>query len=371
MIREQEIRKKLKRTILLNPGPATTSVRVKSALLVDDICPRERDFGTLLAKVRKDAVAIVKGEATHTAILLTSSGTGAMEAVISSAIPGGTAALVLENGAYGRRMKEICGAFGIPVVSVDSAWGDPIDLERVRTAIKSSAQKISTLVFIHHETTVGILNPLPELHAIAREFSLATVVDAMSSYAGLPIDLSATPVDYLISSSNKCIQGMAGIGIVVAKKTSLEALKTSPAKNYYFNLYKNFEAQEKRGESLFTPPAQILYCLSEAFEEFKAEGAANRYARYRRLYERMYRGMRELGFKPLVNEAHHARILTAFIEPDGFDFNAYHDFLFARGITVYPGKGAKGKTFRISNLGDLTEQDIDYFLKATREFQEA
>jgi 2-aminoethylphosphonate-pyruvate transaminase len=367
-MQKQEIKKTIPRGILLNPGPATTSARVKSALIVEDICPREKSFGDLFRKVRRDAVELIHGGADYTSILLTSSGTGAMEACLGSAVPAGKKVLVLENGAYGKRMKEICKALGVDFLALDAAWGDPIDLLAVESMLKENKEEVGALAFIHHETTVGILNPLAELCEIARNFSLVTIVDAMSSYAGIPIDLRKTPVDYLLSSSNKCIQGMAGIGIVIAKKTRLEEISRQPYRGYYFNLAKNFEAQEKYGESWFTPPAQVVYALHEAFAEIREEGPESRYARYQALYRQMLVGMRALGFKTLVADEHHSGILTAFIEPNGFDFTAYHAFLFERGITVYPGKGAKEKTFRISNLGDLQPSDIELFLKVTAEF---
>jgi 2-aminoethylphosphonate aminotransferase len=368
MQREESISKRVRRAVLLNPGPATTSVRVKAALIATDVCPREAEFGEVLREVRRDAADIIGGGSDYTSILLTSSGTGAMEAALTSAVGAGETVLILENGAYGKRMKDICLAFGIDFTAIDAEWGKPIDLFAVRALLKNPPKKIAALAFIHHETTVGILNPLSELIEIARSHSLISIVDAMSSYAGIPIDLRETPVDFLLSSANKCIQGMAGIAIVVARKSSLDALKEKTSRSFYFSLYKNYEAQENTGQSLFTPPAQILYALHEAFKEIKAEGPSNRYARYRELYELMYAGMRALGFEPLVEEAFHSGILTAFLEPRGFDFTAYHDFLFERGITVYPGKIKGQQTFRISNIGDLGLADIDYFLDSTREY---
>jgi 2-aminoethylphosphonate aminotransferase len=364
---EQKINKTIKRNVLLNPGPATTSARVKDALVVADICPREKEFGDLIERVKTGLVEIVNGGDQYAAVLLGGSGTGAVESCLTSVLSKDKKVLIIENGAYGKRMKEICTAFSIPYIGLDYEWGDAVDLNELEDTLKSHQGSVNAIAYIHHETTVGILNPLKEIQAMAQKYQLTTIVDAMSSYAGIEIDLSQTPVDYLLSSSNKSIQGMAGLGFVIAKRTSLETLKDKKTDNYYFNLYKNFISQERGGQFLFTPPVQILYSLEEAINELKEEGYQNRVKRYASLYERMYVGMLELGFKPLIEDKkHHAKILTAFVEPNGFDFNDYHDYLYERGITVYPGKGAKEKTFRISNLGELNEADIDLFLKHTK-----
>lgn len=368
---KQKIAKELGRNILLNPGPATTSKRVKSALLVSDICPREKSFGELTQAVRAKAVLAVNGTGHYEGVLLTCSGTGAIESCLSSCVDRGEGILIIENGAYGQRMAQICQALGIFAETLSFGAEGPIDLERVEKFLATEGQRFKVMAFIHHETTTGILNPLRELHALGKKYGLVTLVDAMSSYAGIEIDLQRTDVDYLISSSNKCIQGMAGIGIVVVKAQELERIKSFTNSSFYFDLYKNYYSLKELNQFLFTPPVQSLYALNEAFEEFFDEGGVRaRAERYASLYEHMYNGMLELGFRPLLEKKYHSKILTAFFEPESenYSFDSMHDFLFSRGVTIYPGKVSRLNTFRISNIGDLRMGDIDIFLGYLKEY---
>lgn len=364
------ISKELPRKILLNPGPGTTSFAVKQALLVEDICPREEEFGNLIARVREKCTSVVHGHPDYESILLGASGTGAVEACLTSCMDRDDAVLIIENGAYGQRMKAICQATGIAFQSIAFRWGEPIDLESIASYLADPDKRIKVLAFIHHETTVGILNPIDELTALAKQHRLDIFVDAMSSYAGMDINLEKTPVDYLVSSSNKCIQGMAGLGIVIASRKALERIKDYHTANFYFNLYQNYISQKQGKQFLFTPPVQVLYALDAALDEFFIETGAARFARYALLYRILINGMRALGFKTLVEPQHHAMLLTAFIEPDHarYDFQAMHDFFFSSGITIYPGKCPRHNTFRIANIGDLTADDMGLFLDLMGEY---
>jgi 2-aminoethylphosphonate aminotransferase len=359
----EKLTKVIPRKILLNPGPATTSQAVKLSQIVADICPREQEFGDLLDDIRQGCVDVVNGKNNYEAILLGGSGTGAMEACLTSCTNEGEEIVIINNGAYGKRMTQICEAFETPFSTIDITWGDPVDLDKVRQHLQS--RKAKALAFIHHETTVGILNPIKELKKLADEFNMITILDAMSSYAGIELNVEEVPIDFIISSSNKCIQGMAGIGIVIAKTSELTKLQHYKTKSFYFNLYNNFLNQKEKKQFLFTPPVQTVYALKAAIDEFRSEGIERRAKRYSDLYEQMYEGMLKLGFKPLIEKSRHAKILTAFIEPSdpNYHFDKMHDFLYERGITIYPGKGAKEDTFRISNIGTLGKEDISYFLK--------
>lgn len=359
----------VKRNILLNPGPATTTDSVKYSMVVPDICPRELEFGELTLSVRDDLIKAAGGEGTHTCILLTSSGTGGVEACLTSVVALNKKVLIINNGAYGERMQQICDAYGIGHVDYKVEWGQPILLAEVEEVIQKHSGELSHLAFIHHETTVGILNPLKELCELAHRYQLENIVDAMSSFAGMDINVTRDHVDFLVSSSNKCIQGMAGISFVVARLECL--LKTKEIKrNFYFNLMANHEYLNKNKQFLFTPPVQTLYALRQAINEYFAEGPQNRFARYASMYEIMKKRIKELGFVFLVDEKHHAKLLTAILEPasSNYSFNEMHDYLFERGFTIYPGKVGNKNTFRLSNIGDLYPQDIDDFLKVFEEY---
>lgn len=361
--------KTVKRNILLNPGPATTTDTVKNALVVPDICPRELEFGELTLSVRDDLIKAAHGEKNHTCVLLTSSGTGGVEACLTSVIPYDKKILIINNGAYGERMQAICDAYTIPHIDLNIKAGLPVDLILLETMIKHHQSEISHIAFIHHETTVGILNPLKEICALSHKYKLENIVDAMSSFAGMDIDVERDKIDYLISSSNKCIQAMAGISFVIAR---LENLKKTAGirRNYYFNLLANYEYLNKNKQFLFTPPVQTLYALRQAINEYFEEGPANRYARYVSMYDIMKKKVKELGFEFLVEEKHHAKLLTAIMDPKSpnYSFNKMHDFLFERGFTIYPGKVGSVNTFRLSNIGEIYPADIESFLKSFEEY---
>jgi 2-aminoethylphosphonate-pyruvate transaminase len=268
-------------------------------------------------------------------------------------------------------MKQICDALGIKSESLKFEWGSEIDWQLLREHLASSKIKFKVVSLVHHETTTGILNSLSELCKIAKEYNLRTLVDAMSSYAGIKIDLTVNSVEYLISSSNKCIQGMAGVGIVIAKRDELERIKIFKKRSYYFDLFSNYNSQKERKQFLFTPPVQTLYALNAALDEFFEEGGIDfRSAKYSELYDLMLKGLNDIGFKALLDQRNNSKILTTFLEPldDKFSFKGMHKYLFERGITIYPGKIDEKDTFRISNIGHLTREDIVKFLHLVKEY---
>ncbi|MDO9181391.1 MAG: 2-aminoethylphosphonate--pyruvate transaminase [Bacteriovorax sp.] len=362
--------KHVKRNILLNPGPATTTDTVKNAMVVPDICPRELEFGELTLSVRNDLIRAAYGEKNHTCVMLTSSGTGGVEACLTSVVPHEKKVLILNNGAYGERMQKICNAYGIGHVDYNQDWGYPLDLKIVEELLKNHQNEISHLAFIHHETTVGILNPLSELSALAAKYQVETIVDAMSSFAGMMINVEQDNIHYLVSSSNKCIQGMAGISYVIANLKSLLKTKEIKPRNFYFNLLENHLYLEKNKQFLFTPPVQTLYALRQAITEYFEEGPENRFARYASMYEIMKNKVQELGFEFLIEEKHHAKLLTAIMDPSSaaYSFNEMHDYLFERGFTIYPGKVGNINTFRLSNIGAIYPKDIEDFLVVFEEY---
>ena len=358
----------MKRNILLNPGPATTSQSVKDAQVVPDICPREQEFGDLLDSIRSDLVKIVHGEADCAAVLFGGSGTAAMEAVMSSVVPPGGRVVVVENGAYGTRFVEIAEQHGIEVVAFRMPYGQPPDLKAL-AALLAVNQGITHIFVVHHETTTGLLNPVAEIAALAQKHGVSVVLDAMSSFAGLPLDLRKLPIDYVISSSNKCIQGMAGLSFAICRRRLLGA-SHNHARTYYLDLVAQHLYFEKTRQTRFTPPVQTCYALRRAIDEFFSEGQDGRFARYRQNWERLYRGLASLGFRFLLPRELESGILIAILEPQhaAYDFEDMHDYLYTKGFTIYPGKGAREATFRLSIIGDLHEPDVDAFLGALGDY---
>lgn len=350
--------------LLLNPGPANTTETVKRAMTKPDICPREREFGEVLARVRDGVTKVVHSGDRYTAVLLAGSGTAGVEAAVCSSVPPDGRLLVVENGAYGTRVAQIAAAYGIEHEVLSFGIGGYPDLERIEQALR--ARRYTQLAVIHHETSTGILNPIAAIGALCRSAGVEMLVDAMSSYAGIPIDVEATGADFLISSSNKCIQGMAGLAFVIARRDRLERMKSVPGRSFYLNLGNNHRFFEKELQMQFTPPVQIVYALAQALDEYFAEGGERRHARYVANWAVLDGGMRELGFRRLLPEAILSRILTTYLEPDhpAYGFEAMHDRLYAKGFTIYPGKGLRQGTFRLANMGDVHPEQMREFLGA-------
>lgn len=352
----------IKRNILLNPGPATTTNSVKKAMLVPDICPREEDFGAVLSGISNDLPKVVHGENDYAAVLFTASGTGGLEAVVTSAIPDKGKLLVIQNGAYGKRIINIAETYKIDTVKYSIETGTYPDLEKIEMILKNDPQ-ITQLAIVHHETTTGMLNPVEAICELAHRNNVEVMVDAMSSFAGIPINIKKWNADYLISSSNKCIQGMPGLVFVIFKKAILSKIERN-RRSYYFDIHAQYTGFNNTGQMPFTPPVQVVYALRQALDEYFTETEAGRWERYTTNWDILYNGLKKLGFKFLLEESYQSRILLAVIEPidENYSFQKMHDYLYTRGFTIYPGKGAKESTFRLAIIGDLHAEDINAFL---------
>ena len=363
------ISKKIRRNVLLNPGPATTTDTVKLSMVVEDICPREKEFGELVESIRKDLVQIVHGEDLYETVLFASSGTGAIEACLTSVVPDNKTVLIINNGAYGKRMQQICENFGVNRIDYNIEWGDPVDLRTLESILNKHKDKISHLAFVHHETTVGILNPLEVISKLAVKYKIEIIVDAMSSFAGIPIDVKESNIHYLISSANKCIQGMAGISFVICNKDSLKKTKNYRRRSFYFNLYDNYTFFSEQNQMQFTPPVQVLYALRQAINEYFIETEEGRANRYTELYEVLKTGLKKLGFKFLVDDKFHAKILTAIIEPDdhNYNFTEMHDYLVSKVSRFIPVKVQNKILFVLQTWVRYTRTILD-FLKCLEDY---
>ncbi|MBB6669650.1 2-aminoethylphosphonate aminotransferase [Cohnella nanjingensis] len=351
------------RNILLTPGPATTTDSVKMSQVVPDICPREEEFGEVMRYICNELTRLVADPEHYATVLFAGSGTAAVESMISS-IPGKDAVLIVNNGAYGKRMCEIASVYGLNYMEFNSSPEDTIDLVALEKYIRSSTRAISHLAVVHHETTTGLLNDVNAIGEICKQHAIDLIVDAMSSFGAIPIRMNEMNIAYLASSSNKNLQGMAGVSFVIANRSKLDKLKDAQPRNFYLNLYAQYIHFSKRNQMRFTPPVQTLYALKQALDELKQEGVAKRYKRYTSSWEALINGIRELGLTHLVPEKHHSKIITSIIEPDcaGYHFQTMHDYFYKQGIMIYPGKLDRLNTFRIANIGDITPKDIALFL---------
>jgi 2-aminoethylphosphonate aminotransferase len=353
----------IKRTILLNPGPATTTDSVKLSQVVPDICPRESEFGQLMEYVSTELTRLVADPDHYTTVLFGGSGTAAVESMISSVLDDDVV-VIINNGAYGKRMCEIAEAYGLHYLEFISPPDDAIDLGALERYIKTSDRTISHLAVVHHETTTGLLNDIKAIGELCKRHRIDMIVDAMSSFAAIPIQMKEMNISFLASSSNKNLQGMAGVAFVIAEKSKLDGLKQKKPRNYYLNLYAQYKYFLENQQMRFTPPVQTLYALKQAIEELKQEGVKERYKRYVKSWETLIKGLTRLGLTFIVPETYHSKIVTSIIEPDcaNYDFQEMHDYFYSRGITIYPGKLDGLKTFRIANMGDITYKDIETFL---------
>ena len=353
------------RNILLTPGPATTSQRVKQAQIVPDICPREIEFGRLQEAISRRLVEVVHGEGTHSAVLFAGSGTCAVEACISSLVPVDGKILVLANGAYGLRILEMCRIHLLPeqVLVYETTYDELPDLDDIE-GLLARDRKITHLVVVHHETTTGILNPIEQLSELTSKFGVRIIVDAMSSYAGIAIDLRTTSLDVLISSSNKCIQGMPGVSFAICRNELLVPPPDYRPRSLYLDLYAQYHGFRSNLQMRFTPPVQVLYALNAALDELFEESQAARHMRYTRCWDVLVQGMDELGFRMAVPDLPQSKLLTTFMTPvnQNFSFNAMHDALLAAGFTIYPGKVGQVECFRLANIGQIEPKDIEAFL---------
>jgi 2-aminoethylphosphonate-pyruvate transaminase len=234
----------------------------------------------------------------------------------------------------------------------------------------SSAEGLTHLAMIHHETTTGLLNDISAVGEICKKHNISFIVDSMSGFAAIPVDMKSMNIDYLAASSNKNIQGMAGIGFAICNRKVLEGTASIPMRSLYLNLYAQYAYFEKTHQTRFTPPVQTFYALKQAIVETLEETIEGRYARYSKSWETLLEGIGALGLEYLIDKEHHSKIITSIIEPntEAYNFDEMHDFFFEKGFTIYPGKVNNYDTFRISNIGQIDYKDIEAFLVVLKEY---
>ena len=353
------------RRILLNPGPVTVSKTVREAMLQSDNCHREKEIQQKIQNIRNDLISFC-GSNDYISTLFFSSGTGALESVIGSAIPKWETGkqdqdftLIINNGAYGKRMEDISTIMRVPFITEQIPWGKPIDLERIKKSLES--RMFSHIMIVHHETTTGILNPIKEIGELAKKYGCTYIVDAVSSFGGIPINLGECNIDFLVGVGNKCIQGLPGISFVIGNKEEMENCQLIGPKSLYFDLYSEWKSQENGGFR-FTAPVQIIYALEQALKELKEETIEKRYKRYKQNYNTLIDGFcDDLKFVLYPTETP-SKLLATFYEKEYVSFDTFHDRMYDQGFVIYPGKIMDEKTFRIGVMGDINKQDIQRFV---------
>ena len=352
--------------VLLNPGPANTTETVRRALVTPDLCHREEEFFAVMREVREELTRLAGGEGTHRTVILTGSGTAALEATICSVIEEGRALLVIDNGVYGDRIRRMAEAHRIPHHVLKTEWTEPPRLADLDTALRAHPD-VSHVAVVHHETTTGLLNPVRAIGELTARHQRGLIVDAMSSFVGEPLDVKGDRIEFLVSSANKCLQAMPGLSFVIGKRAVLEVLRDRRPRSVYLDLGTQFALQE-RDDTPFTPAVQLFFALRQALRELRAETVAARQHRYRESARRLREGMEALGFQILLPPQHRASTLTTFRLPKGLTYPELHDALKARGFIIYAGQGGlREHAFRVANMGTLTPADMDRVLAAFRE----
>ncbi|MBW7883303.1 MAG: 2-aminoethylphosphonate--pyruvate transaminase [Caldilineaceae bacterium] len=353
---------------LFTPGPLTTSYAVKQAML-HDLGSRDSAFIEIVRDIRQRLVALaMASEQTHTAVLMQGSGTFGIEAVISSTVPRDGKLLVLVNGAYGRRIVQIAQVLGIDTAVLSYAENQTPDPNDVETLLQQDPA-ITNVAVVHCETTTGILNPVEAIGAAVHRHGRTYFVDAMSSFGAVPLDVNRAHIDYVVSSANKCIEGVPGFSFIIARREALLATR-GWARSLSLDLLAQYEGLEANGQFRFTPPTHALLAFHQALRELAAEGGVEgRAARYRHNHLTLVAGMRALGFQEYLDPVDQGYIITSFYYPDhpNFDFGRFYDLLNSHGFVIYPGKVSDAACFRIGHIGRIFEADVRGLLAAVRQ----
>jgi 2-aminoethylphosphonate-pyruvate transaminase len=348
--------------ILLTPGPLTTSESVKRAML-RDWGSRDTGFIALTARVRAALVKVVGADPAkgiYTCVPIQGSGTFAVEATIDSLVPRKAGLLVLANGAYGERIAKIAERLGRHIQIYRTEEHEPPAAVDVAKLLEADAG-LTHVVMVHCETTAGILNPLAEIAEVTKRMGRSLLVDAMSSFGAIPIDVTALDLAGVIASSNKCLEGVPGMGFVIAKVDALKAAAGN-ASSLSLDLADQWQYMEKSGQWRFTPPTHVLSALDQAITEFDQEGGVQgRGRRYAENCRVLLDGMTKLGFEPMLSHNLQAPIIVTFRTPadPNYDFEKFYDALRVRGYAIYPGKLTKADSFRIGCIGRIFPKDLE------------
>ncbi len=354
---------------LFTPGPLNTKLIVKEAML-HDMGSRDKEFLEVVREIRDELlnIAEVTREEGYDVVLMQGSGTFGVEAVISTALPGNGHLLVISNGAYGDRIRQMSDIYHIKTTTLSYKQNIVPPFEAVEEILQND-DSITHVAIVHCETTTGIFNDIENIGRIAQKHNKVYIVDAMSSFGAVPIDIYELGIDFLISSSNKCIEGVPGFSFVIFKTDTLEKCKEQ-ARTVSLDLYSQWMDMKKTNQFRFTPPIQVVLAFNQAIKELKAEGGIIRRAeRYRQNYQRLIEGTEATGLKTYLDKKDQGYIITSFLFPDhpNFDFTVFYEKLHQRGHVIYQGKLSDTNCFRIGNIGQLYLYDIDNLILSIEE----
>jgi 2-aminoethylphosphonate-pyruvate transaminase len=351
--------------ILLNPGPVNVSERVRQALLRQDVCHRESEFAELLYGIQAKLLKLfVPGsEADYAAMVLTGSGTAAVESAVMSSLPHGKRMLVLNNGVYGERISQMVGLYRLGVSELKYDWTTRPDPERLRLALRQHPEA-HAVAMVYHETTTGLINPIKEIADVVDSQNRVFILDAVSALAGEPLDIAGSHIYMVAGTAGKCIQGFPGVSFVLVRKGFLERMRAYPRRSIYLHITQYVDDQG-RGTIPFTPAVQVYYAFDEALNELLEEGISKRIERYKKVATLIRDRMAKLGVKPLLTPEKLSNTITAYYLPKGMTYQSLHDQLKKKGYVIYAGQGQlQSQIFRVANMGALTETQFVGFLDA-------
>lgn len=356
---------------LLTPGPLTTSDTVKQEMLVDR-CTWDDDYKAITQKIRKQLLMLANvSEEDYTTVLMQGSGTFGVESVLTSVVGEEDKILICSNGAYGERMVDICRHSKISYVHYEQTYDCMPDAEKIAD-ILARDQSITHVSMVHSETTSGILNDIQSVGKVVKAAGRTFIVDAMSSFGGVEIPVADWGIDFLISSANKCIQGVPGFSFIICKKNKLMESK-GKARSLSLDLYAQWECMNKDGKWRFTSPTHVVLAFSKAIDELLEEGGiAARSKRYYANNRLLIEKMKTLGFDTYIDQAHQGPIITTFFYPEGvsFQFDEFYHYIKERGYAIYPGKLTDVDTFRVGNIGEIYQEDIEKLIGIISDFMD-
>lgn len=343
---------------LLTPGPLTTTSSVKEVMQFDR-CTWDEDYKGITQRIRSRLLTLAGADdKQYTAVLMQGSGTFAVESVMTSVISAEDKVLIIVNGAYGERIVQMAEVIGLNYAKYEVNNDEHPKEETLRTLLEADPG-ITHIAMVHCETTTGILNPLEMVAGLAGKYEKTLIIDAMSSFGGMEINVAGLGIDYLISSANKCIQGVPGFGFVIARLSKLEACR-GIARSLSLDLYDQWRGMEKDGKWRFTSPTHVVAAFDKALDELAEEGGIPaRFKRYRNNNRLLREKLSALGIQAYIPVEKQSPIITTFLYPDeGFRFDDFYAYVKERGYVIYPGKLTDVDTFRIGNIGEIYEEDI-------------
>lgn len=353
--------------ILLNPGPVNLSDRVRKALLRPDLCHREVEFSQLQTRIREQLLQVYDlQDDAYAAVLLTGSGTAAMEAMVTSLVPRNGKLLAIENGVYGERLSKIANIYQIECITLHHAWGAEIGLQRLITLLDEN-DDITHMAVVHHETTTGRLNNLAQIAPICQERNIQLLVDGVSSFGAEELNFESWGITACAATANKCLHSVPGTSFVIMRRDALPSADTIP-RTLYLDLA-TYCRQQDRGGTPFTQSVQVFYALAEALQELEEEGGWHaRHDRYSQLASHVQNGLLAMGIEPLLPPGSSSVVLNAYYLPNGLGYDEFHDQLKAQDYVIYAGQGTLAKSiFRVSTMGAIVRADMERFVAVVKQ----